>query len=88
MSIDYTTLPEHMQDAAKQYCEGENPAHPGDFLKAVLSNDFVGAFRYADPDNQQALEKWAQWLRWEVPMTIWGSREVVEAHLRSRADQK
>jgi hypothetical protein len=75
MRIDYSQLPEHMQDGMRRYIE--NGILPGDFLTAVLCNDFVTAFMHADDVNIVAMREYAYFLHWQAPPGCWGSDEKV-----------
>lgn len=76
---NYDRLPEHMQEAARNYIE--NGIKPGSFLTAVLENNLVKAYCYADGINLLAMHDWATWLYNDVPGNAWGSRNKVEAWL-------
>ena len=75
--IDYSDLPEHMQEGARDYVELGR--EPGDFLRAVLSNQLLETFQRADMVNRGELNTWIQWLLGEPPMSCWGSPAKVEA---------
>lgn len=76
MDINYNNLPEHMQDAAREYVELGMP--PGGFLYAVLCNQLVEAFGKADQINRANMYVWAEWLFNEAPYKCWGSPERVK----------
>lgn len=80
MTINYSMLPEHMQEGAKRYVEKR--IAPGGFLTAVLENNLVEACGRADLMNRNALHAWAQWLYMECPRGAWGSPEAVKAWLK------
>ncbi|KKK42946.1 hypothetical protein LCGC14_3169250, partial [marine sediment metagenome] len=71
INYDYSSLPEHMQGAAKRYVEQGIP--PGGFLTAVLSNNLVDAFGRADSTNAACLKDYINWLYWDIPSSCWGS---------------
>jgi hypothetical protein len=50
----------------------------GDFLTALLTNNFVEAVTRADAHNSEFIHEWALWLYNSVPMDSWGSEEIVE----------
>ena len=78
--MKYDQLPEHMRGGAQRYIEhGEAP---GDFLIAVLENDFVRAYNTADDINTSCMRDWAGWLYWECPLAAWGSREIVATWIK------
>ena len=59
---------------------------PGDFLTALLENDFMGACGRADDDNLAALAAWAAFLYNEAPVGSYGSPENVKAWLAKREE--
>lgn len=72
-------LPMYMEDGIIAYIIHGVPT--GDFLGAVLSNDFVDAVGRADLTNTRYLKEWAQFVYGVVPASpirAWGSREIVE----------
>lgn len=81
MQIDYSQLPEHMQEGARLYVE--HGIEPGSFMHAALSNNLIGAFNTADHINLTRMEDWALWLYSECPFAARGSREKVEAWIKA-----
>ena len=77
--VDYSMLPEHMQDGTRLYVE--QGIEPGDFTLAVLCDELVEAFGRADGDNFRAMSVWATWLFNEAPMGCWGTAAKVQAWL-------
>jgi hypothetical protein len=77
----HETLPEHMAQSVIDYFE--QGYSPGDFFRAVLENDLVGAVSHADEINKHALPQYVQWLYWHPPgrPNGWGSHEAVQRHL-------
>jgi hypothetical protein len=75
-TIDYSSLPVHMQKGARLYVE--KGIKPGGFLRAVLENDLVEAATKADPTNVYFLDTWARWLLDEAPLECWGAPGWVE----------
>lgn len=73
--IDYSRLPAHMQDAARRYIE--DGIEPGSFLRAVASNDLMGAFSCADDANRAAMYAWVTFFYNEAPR---GSHDSPEAY--------
>lgn len=80
--VDYSGLPEHMQDAMRLYME--RGIEPGSFLAAVLCNDFMGAIGHADSINAVRLRDYAIWLHNYAPPASFGSREKYAAWVRFR----
>ena len=74
--MTYDLLPKHMRKSARAYVEDGH--EPGEFLVAVLSNDFIKAHRCADDINREAMFAWAEWIWWECPANAWGSKEAVK----------
>ena len=80
--VKYDMLPAHMQEHVRAYVEdGEEPDR-FDFLYAVLCNDLVRSFGFADPTNLLAMHTWALWLFNECPLQAWGSPAKVEAWVK------
>lgn len=77
--VDYSMLPEYMQEPAREYVELGH--RPGDFLYEVLCNNLVNAFGRADETNFDRMHVWARWLFNEAPASCWGSPEKVKAWL-------
>jgi len=51
----------------------------GDFLRAVLTNDFTGSVCRADEASQEAFVNIAKFVVNELPSVCWGSVEAVDA---------
>lgn len=75
--IDYSSLPEHMQEGMKLYIE--NGIEPGSFLMAVLENNLMEAFGRADHINQERIRDYCSFLYNEAPRNCHGSPEIVDA---------
>ena len=88
--VDVSRLPEHMRRAAELWAEQGLP-HPlllGGFMRAVLTNDLIGAFAHADETNTRAMKDWTMWLYNDAPSPCHGSAERLDAwherHERAR----
>lgn len=77
MNIDYSGLPEHMQEGMRRYIE--HGVRPGGFLCAVLRNDLMGAAVQGDTVNRQLLSSYADFLRIHAPFSCYGSSEALES---------
>jgi hypothetical protein len=73
----YADIPGPTQDALTWYVLVGQPV--GDFLHAVLSNDLMGAFKYADDDNIKELLNIVRWVYNVAPSGCWGSEAKIEA---------
>jgi hypothetical protein len=73
----YDRLPEAMREHARDYVERH--LEVGNFLTAVLCNDLVNAFGYADRENLAAMHDWVLWVWNDIPSACWGSPEKVRA---------
>ena len=75
MSDIYTFNSWHIREtilkALRDYVERGVPL--GDFLRCVVSNDFVEACARADQGNLENLPAFAAWLYNECPRDAWGS---------------
>jgi hypothetical protein len=84
--MDYSGLPEHMQDGFRLYIEHRIPM--GSFGTAVLENNLCESFARADHINRERLFDIVQWLYMNAPSPCWGSREKVNAWLEAGQDQR
>lgn len=66
-------VPSHTAPGLARYIVDRTP--PGDFLRAVLSNDLKMAFGKADGTNQRYLFHIVNFLYNAAPMACWGSPE-------------
>jgi hypothetical protein len=79
--IDYSILPEHMQEGMKLYIE--KGIKPGHFLRAVLENNLVESFARADDINIKNMFNWADFMYNQCPEEARGSKEKVEQWIQS-----
>ena len=70
-------IPQHMQGAIKRYILNGIP--PGNFLSALLQNDFMAAVGRADEDNAAALKGWAMFFYNYIPSGSYGSPDAYAA---------
>ncbi|MGB1561590.1 MAG: hypothetical protein ACPHN2_08845 [Sinimarinibacterium flocculans] len=78
-------IPERMMAPLLAYIErGELP---GDFLQAVLRNDFQRAALLADDENAANLPAYAGYLYNEAPVVCYGSAEIVAEWVARRAQK-
>ena len=70
-------IPAHMVGAVLDYFNNHLP--PGDFLRSLLENDLLGAYRNADDKNFFAMPVWVAFLYNEAPIGSYGSPENVNA---------
>ena len=73
----YNLLPTYMQGGMRRYIE--EGVRPGDFLSAVLSNNFMDAWLRADNTNQKQMRKYAEFLYVYAPPESFGSETNFEA---------
>jgi len=52
-----------------------NALEPGSFLKAVICNDLLGAFIYADDVNKKHIGDIISYMYNRAPMNCWRSKE-------------
>ncbi len=81
--LPYELLPEGLQGGMTRYIQQGIP--PGDFLKAVLSNDLLGAMGRADVRNRERLYDIVGWVYNHAPSSCWGSPERVEKWIAERS---
>ena len=80
--IDPDLCPEHLVEAFQRYVEHGIP--PGDFLRAVLENDLMGACGRADAMNIMLLPTIASYVYNRMPSTCHGSPERVAVWIAER----
>ena len=68
-------------DALQRYVIDGIP--PGDFMFAVVCNDFMAAAATADSFNQHHLHEWARVIYNDVPSQCQGSTERVTAWIKA-----
>ena len=70
-------IPEHMHHGITLWIEHGYVNLLGGFLRAVLSNDLVGAFSQADDKNAASMRGWVLFLYNYAPSLCYGSPERV-----------
>ncbi len=68
-------LPPYMMEGIIEYVMIGR--EPGGFLTSLLSNDLVGTYQKADPENTRFLREWIKWMWLAIPSVCWGSRKEV-----------
>lgn len=81
--LESSAIPVRMHSAIVAYLRR---GYCGDFLRAVLANNFVEACCRADDENAASLVQWARFVYGEMPSVTWGSAEKVRAWCRSRRE--
>lgn len=82
----YGKLSDLCLDGIKNYVE--HGWEPGGFLYSLLANDLVGACSRADHWNKKAIHEWAEFLYMEMPSSLWGSYEKVNAHIQKKEQER
>jgi len=72
---DYSRIPALTLETLNAYVETGRP--PGGFVFAVLTNDLMGAFACADPDNLDALGPITSYVYNRIPGIAWKTAERV-----------
>lgn len=70
-------IPDRMIPGLRRWAE--QGIKPGDFLCAVLANDFMEICGRADDENMRNLPAYAAYLYNEMPRACWGSLEKMKA---------
>lgn len=78
--IDYSILLERIMESLNNYVEKGYPV--GSFLRSVLSNDLLGAYRKADDEMLKLLPLLLHYIWWELPHNCHGSREIVDRWIK------
>lgn len=90
MTEDYThdryVVPGHLVDRIRAYVD--DGCLPGDFLQAVLHNDFAQTVGRADDTNLANLPAFAAYMYNEVPMVCWGSVEKVQTWVDEKRKER
>lgn len=66
-------IPERMLEGLRRYIDHGVPT--GDFLRLIISNDFVHAVGHADDENVRNLPAYAGYMYNEMPGGSYGSKE-------------
>ncbi len=80
-TADWNPIPFHLREGLHEYIRMGRST--GDFLKAVLSNDFIKACLRADHMSERGLKATAQFLMWHAPAASYGSEKNYENWIRS-----
>jgi hypothetical protein len=79
-------IPDHMMGAIQRYIE--HGIHPGDFLRAVISNDLREAVGRADDENRRNLPAYVAYFYNEAPTGCWGSSSNYQSWIKSFEDRE
>lgn len=77
MKLDFSKIPLSMHDGIQGYVD--HGWSPGEFFRAVLKNDLIGAAERADDVNKHCLYEYACLLYNEIPIAARGSDEKINA---------
>lgn len=77
-------IPGHMIEGINRYFIDR--IKPGDFLTAVLENNFVYALGRADTRNFANIQAYAHFLYNKAPRGSWGSKKIVKEWLKGDKD--
>ena len=69
-------IPERMMGGLERYIDKGIP--PGDFLQAIIENNFVEACSRADDENLMNLQAYAAYLYNKIPRSAWGSEKTMK----------
>lgn len=83
---DHRSCPARAKASIDAYCELGMP--PGDFVRAVLSNDLYDAVTRPDDINLPALPHIVAYVVQRVPMAICGSRDAVHKHIAAKKETR
>lgn len=74
-------IPERTMTSIRKFADEHRS--PGGWLIAVLSNDLVSSFAYADKENKPHLQEIIDYIYWEIPGSCWGSPDKVSEWLKA-----
>jgi hypothetical protein len=77
-------IPENTEANIRRYVNYR--IDPGDFLKAVLTNDLFEAYNRADEDNIVAMFFIVRFIFNQVPRCCWGEKETVRDWMNGDRD--
>lgn len=77
-------IPQLTLEGIRNYVDNKVPT--GSFLRAVLENNLLEAFKCADEFNIAAMQEIVAYCYWEIPSNCWGSAEKVQDWLDSREE--
>lgn len=80
--MNYNKIKPETIASIRKYADEHCP--PGDFLRAVLSNDLVEACARADDDNLRVIPEIVCYCYNEIPGFCWGSQDKVQKWLTQR----
>lgn len=78
-------IPARMEEPLRRYID--NGIKPGDFLTAVICNDFAEICRRADDENLNNLPAYAAYFYNEAPSLAHGSKERMNEWIRAHAEK-
>lgn len=84
--FDEFYIQDHMMEGIKRYVE--DGIKPGDFLQAVICNNLSKAVWRADKKNMKNLIAFVAYFYNEVPSTIHGSKENMEAWIELKREER
>lgn len=79
-------MPSHTLEALNLYLD--LGIVPGSFLKAVLCNDLMEAYRCADDINIANMYAIVRHMYSNVPANAWGSMEKVHAYIKNKFEER
>lgn len=68
---DWRLIPEHMHGGVQRYVH--HGVLPGAFLRAVIRNDFIEAYKRADDENRERIVGWLEFISYHMPIGSAGS---------------
>ena len=79
-----------MKAATKELIDNyvANGIYPGNFLKAVLSNDLKGAFAYADDENRADLHEIVRYVYNNTPSVCQGTPDKFAAWINGVSNHR
>jgi len=86
MTINYAKIPLLTMEKLQEWVEHGRP--PGEFLRAVIENKLIEAFKHADEANTEAMQNIVAWVHNETPYLSHGSPENVDGwELKKRLER-
>lgn len=73
-------IPQRMWGGIERYVN--KGIRPGDFLSAIITNNLVDAFHYADDENFILIGNYVRWFYNYAPSQCWHSKENMQAWIQ------
>lgn len=84
--MKYENIPLYTKQIIDDYVEHGVP--PGGFVRAVLANDLMGAFKAADMNNTCSMHEIVCYVYSEIPAGCHGSHAIIDEWINNKRKQR